>query len=292
MTNNVEQKAEIEYVKDTFEEYLGCKTHISASDIKNFLHSPRYYYFKAYEEDKSAKQNSNERHFQIGSAVHELVLEPHLFWTNYAVTPKFDLRTKVGKEGLAQFQAESVGKTLLNEDEVKLATAMANEGTKNPTFMELIKESYRELSCYTKDIYTGLLIRMRPDSFAKNKSTIVDVKTCQDSSPKAFKRDIYKFGYYISASFYMDFLRREHYVFCAMEKNEPHQTALYELDDEMVEMGRKQYRMALDLLKWSLDNNYWCDYNEFEILKECYDLGNLDEFFDIRDKSEKITILR
>jgi hypothetical protein len=90
----------------------------------------------------------------------------------------------------------------------------------------------------------------------------------------------------------MDFLNRENYVFCAIEKSAPYQTALYVLDDEMTEYGRKQYRMGLDLLKWSMDNNYWCSYNEFEILKECYELENLADFFDIINKSEKITILR
>lgn len=282
---------QIEYIKDTFEEYLGTKTHISASDIKNFLHSPRTYYYKKYEEVKEVNKEK-ERHFAIGSAVHELVLEPDLFWANYCVAPKFDMRTKVGKEGYAKFVEESKGKTILFEEEVQMAVKMAEIGTHNQTFMELIRESHRELSCYTVDEATGLRIRMRPDSFAKNKSTIVDIKTCVDSSPKAFKRDVYKYGYTVSASFYADFLKREHYVFCAMEKTAPHQTALYVLDDEAMEYGRKQYRMALDLLKWSYENNYWCDYNEFEILKECYELGNLADFFDINAKSEKITILR
>ena len=35
---------QVEYVKDTFEEYLGKKDYISASDIKNFLKSPKYYF--------------------------------------------------------------------------------------------------------------------------------------------------------------------------------------------------------------------------------------------------------
>lgn len=281
---------EIKYVKDTFEEYLGNKTHVSASDIKNFLHSPRYYYYKKHEEVK-VRNTEKDRQFPIGSAVHELVLEPELFWANYCVAEKHDLRTKVGKEKQAEFLANIGNKTMLYEDEMTMALAMAEQGTKNQTFMELIKESYRELSCYTQDEQTGLLIRMRPDSFAKNKSTIVDIKTCKDSSFKAFKRDVYTYGYNISAAFYGDFLKRDNYVFCAMEKQQPYQTALYVCSDEMIDYGRKQYRLALDLLKWSNDNNYWCDYNEFEILKECYELGNLKDFFDIRDKSEKITIL-
>lgn len=291
MEIKTKNNSKIEYVKDTFEEYLTTKTHVSASDIKNFLQSPRYYYYKAFEEVKE-KNKLDQRHFPVGSAVHELVLEPDLFWSNYCVAPKFDMRTNAGKQGYAEFLATSGNKTILYEDEMEMALKMAEVGTKNETFMELIKDSYRELSCYTIDEKTGLQIRMRPDSFAKNKSTIVDIKTCKDSSPRGFKKDVYSYGYSISAAFYSDFLKRDYYVFCAMEKQAPYQTALYVLDDEMYEYGRKQYRMALDLLKWSKDNNYWCDYNEFEILKECYELENLNDFFDIKQKSEKITILR
>jgi hypothetical protein len=125
----------------------------------------------------------------------------------------------------------------------------------------------------------------------QSKSTIVDIKSCLDSSPKQFKGNVYSYGYSLSAAFYSDFLNRENYIFAAIEKQEPYQTALYSLNDEMMEYGRTQYRLGLDLLKWSYDNNYWCDHNEFEILKECHELGNLEQFFEISNNSVKITIL-
>lgn len=279
----------IEYVKDSFDEYLGNKERISASDIKNFLNSPQYFFYKKFEEDKKDK---TEKHFLIGTALHELILEPHQFKGNYLVTPKFDLRTNVGKSAQAEFLQQAEGKILLNMEEYEMIIKMGESATKNETFVELIWDSYRELSCYTEDEKTGLKLKLRPDSFAKTKSTITDIKTCQSSSYKSFKSDIYKFGYSITSAFYMDFLNRENYVFCAIEKQAPYQTAVYMLDDEMINYGRNQYRMALDLIKWSFDNNYWCSYNEFEILKECYELNNLENFFDVVNKSEKITIIR
>jgi hypothetical protein len=279
----------IEYVKDSFAEYLGKKERVSASDIKNFLKSPKYYFHKKHEEEKKEKTG---RHFLIGSALHELILEPQFFKENYLVAPKFDLRTTKGKESHAEFVSEAEGRVLLNIDEYEMIVKMGESATSNTTFLELIWDSYRELSCYTTDEKTGLNLRLRPDSFAKTKSTITDIKTCQDSSFRAFKSDVYKYGYSITSAFYMDFLNRENYVFCAIEKEAPYQTALYVLDDEMVAYGRNQYRMGLDLLKWSMDNNYWCSYNEFEILKECYDLGNLEQFFELVKESEKITIIR
>ena len=38
----------VEYIKDTFEEYLSKKDHISASDIKSFLTSPKKYHYEKY----------------------------------------------------------------------------------------------------------------------------------------------------------------------------------------------------------------------------------------------------
>lgn len=287
----MENNPKIEYVKDTFPEYLGKVDHIAASDIKKFLHSPRVYYYNCFEKDDKLTSNE-ERHFSIGSALHEIILEPSLFKTNYIVAPKFDRRTKQGKADYEAFQASAEGKTILFEDEMEMITKMGENAIKNPTFVELIKDSYRELSCYTQDPVTGLKLRMRPDSMAKTKSTITDIKSCLDSSARKFKGDVYNYGYSISAAYYMDFLKRENYVFAAVEKQPPYQVSLFVLDDEKIEWGRQQYRMGLDLMKWSLDNKYWCDYNEFEILKECYALGNLDSFFDTLKKSEMIMILK
>jgi hypothetical protein len=165
--NNTEQK--IEYVKDSFAEYLGLKERISASDIKNFLSSPRYFFYKKFEEEK---KDATERHFVIGSALHELILEPEFFKNNYLVTPKFDMRTNVGKTAHAEFLESANGKVLLNIDEYELIVKMGESASKNETFLELIWDSYRELSCYTTDEKTGLKLRLRPDSFAKTKSTI------------------------------------------------------------------------------------------------------------------------
>jgi len=214
-----------------------------------------------------------------------------MFFTNFAVCPKLDKRTKVGREYYEKFEQDNKGKTVIEDSEMTVVVAAAESARKNKTLTNLISNSYYELSCYTQDEKTGLNLKMRPDSMAKKKSLIVDIKSCLDSSAKEFKRSVYKHEYSISAAYYCDFLKRENYIFAAVEKEAPFQVSLYSLNDDMIQYGREQYRTGLDLLKWSQDNSYWCDYNEFEVLKECYQLGNLDNFFDLKDNSELITIL-
>jgi len=279
--------SKIEYVKDTFEEYLSKKDRVSASDIKTFLQSPAKYYYEKFVRVEKEEQ----RHFSIGSGLHELILEPELFATNYVVCPKVDKRTVQGKQDYEEFIKKAEGKTILFADEMEMIRQMAEMALKNHTLTELMKDSYRELSVYTEDPVTGLKLRMRPDSMAQSKSTIVDIKSCVDSSPRKFKSDVYNYGYSLSGAYYCDFIGRENYVFAAIEKQPPFQAALYVLNDEMMDYGRSQYRMGLDLLKFCQDHNVWPSYNEFEVMKDCYLLGNVDSYFDTVKNSELITIL-
>ena len=277
----------MEFVKDTFADYLGKKDHVAASDIKTFLHSPRKYYYEKFE----CTEKLEQRHFSIGSGLHELILEPEMFDLNYIVCPKVDGRTKEGKQQMIEFTEKSEGKTILFDNEMDMIRQMADNALKNHTLLEIMKESYREISCYTVDEVTGLKVRMRPDIMSSTKSTIVDLKSCVDSSPQKFKNDCYKYSYSLSGAYYSDFIGRENYIFAAAEKTAPYQVALYVLNDEMMEYGRNQYRMGLDLIKFCQDHNFYPSYNEFEIMKDCYVLGSLDDYFTTLENSQLITLL-
>jgi exodeoxyribonuclease VIII len=283
----METTAQVEYVKDTFAEYLSKKEHISASDIKTFLQSPaKYYYEKYIQTEKPVKS-----HFSFGSAMHEMILEPHLFDSNYMVIPKVDARTTDGKKKLAEFKEKSEGKTIITEEDSQMIGEIAKNVLKNHTLTELMKDSHREVSCYTIDSLTELKLRMRPDILPQNIKAIGDLKSCIDSSPKKFKNDVYSYGYSISAAYYGDFLGRENYIFIACSKTAPYEVALYTLNDDMIQFGREQYRMGLDLIKFCQDNNFWPSYNEFELLKYSYELGSLDNFLNDLPNYELITLL-
>ena len=204
-------KNKVEFIKDTFDEYLS-KDSVSASDLKNFLKSPRSYFY----EKNRTEPRPEKRHFSVGSALHQYIMERENFDDNFIVSPKFDRRKKQGKLDYEEFVLKAEGKTIINDEEMDMIKQMSVNAKMNKTFMEFLEGSQYEVSCYTKDDNTGLDLRLR----------------------------------------------------------------------------RYQYRMALDLLKWSRENNYWCDYIEFEILKEKYLLGELSDVIDTIEKSELINILK
>lgn len=276
----------MELIKDTFEEYLGKKDHISASDVKAFLKSPKYYYHNKYLAEKKSKD-----FFDLGTAIHEIIMEPHLFDSHFSIHPKFDKRTKKGKEDYELFAKANEGKILLDEEQYSMISNIRDNALKNKTLQRFIEDSYKEVSIYTVDEKTGLKIRLRPDMLCKSMSTIVDIKSTQSAHPSSFKRSVFSFGYDITDQFYTKFSKRENYVFCAAEKDEPNQVVLYELDYDLKMNVDEKIDRALGLMKWSYDNDYWCDYNEFEILKECYDCGEVNDFFSTLDRSNTISFL-
>ena len=268
--------AEREYVQDTFESYLGKKTHISASDIKNFLHSPRFYFYKKYEE----KKEDTDRHFIIGTALHSKILTPDIFWEQHFVGEKYDLRTNIGKEKHSAQQNENQGKVILFPDEFKDIQAMSESAMQNKTFLKLIENSYKELSIYSQDETTGLKIKIRPDVFCKDTSTMIDLKSSAHGGARKFKYSVYDFGYDISAAFYCNFGNKKNYLFGVFEKEKPNQFSLYQLSDSIIARAAERYRMALDLLKFCYTHNHWPEYNTFEVMKRMYSIDAMGNYFE------------
>lgn len=274
----------IEYKKDTFSVYLSTVDHVSASDIKNFLISPKFYFFNKYE-NKNKEENKT---LTLGSAIHALVLEPDEFYQHYVVSQKYDLRTKIGKEKSIEFAKQNEGKRVITEDEMKTVVAISNSCKQNKTLVSILEDSTPELSIYTVDKETGLKIRLRPDIYCNSKPTICDLKSCVTSDIKNFKYSVFKYSYHITSAFYSHFSRKPCYVFAALEKEEPNQVSLYTLSPKIINEGKELFRMGLDLLAWSYKHNYWCDYSEFALLKTLYLGDNLDLFFETKERENFI----
>lgn len=262
----------VKYVKDTHFEYLFKEEYISVSDIELFLKSPRsYFYSKNNFEDQ-------DQEMPLNVAIFEYIMNRELFDRNFIVSPKFNKRTTQGKKDYADFVQMANGKYVLTEDEMEMIIQASVGVMMNRSFLSLLEKSQYDLSVYSKDKKTGLNVKLRPHVVSDERNTLIHFMGCSDNSPKKFKLDAEEKQYGLCAAFHIDFLNLEDFVFGAIEKKPPYQTVLYRLPKQLIEHGRKQYRMGLDLLKWSIDNNYWCDYVEFEFLKEAYTKKKLKTF--------------
>ena len=171
--------------------YHSQSDYVSSSALKSIAKRSVYHYIN------TEPMGPSEALF-IGSAFHTLVLEPHLFDKEFHVSQKIDRRTKVGKAKAAALEAELIaqGKMGIKEDAYEMICKMRDQIKADPICSGILEGGEPEVSFYIEDFH-GIKVRVRPDYIGKD--YIVDLKSCQDASPKLFLKDIYKYGWKTSS---------------------------------------------------------------------------------------------
>jgi exodeoxyribonuclease VIII len=225
--------------KDTNDQYHSDSS-ISASGLKKIFKKSVYHHINDHYNETSA--------MALGTAVHTIMIEGEdKFNQDYYLMPKIDGRTKEGKQAREKHEKIAGDRVCIKPEEMNIISGIM----KNFRHHQLAKEyctGTAELSHYGK--MDSIPIRVRPDVIGKD--WISDVKTCQDNSPVAFKRDLYKYAYHLQACFYSDVLGFpvENFRFIAVETKYPFSVEVYALGEKDIEIGRNAYRKALS--DWKL----------------------------------------
>jgi len=223
--------------KDSNDFYHSQKDYLSSSAIKTIAKKSVLHFME--------QKPFNSPALTIGSAFHTYVLENELFFKEFIVAPKIDRRKKAGKEEWTklQNQATTTGKQLLAEKDFKMICIMSEKIFEDKTCKELLSNGEPEVSFYREN-FIDIKARVRPDYY-KEGQYIVDLKSCQDASPRAFRYDILKYGWHIQAAFYMDVLEVNDFYFIASEKQHPYACQTYKLSDHLINEGRIAYMDAI-----------------------------------------------
>ena len=214
------------------------KNSISASGLKMIYKKSVKHYLTAKFTETAA--------MALGTAVHTLMLEGQKnFDKDYYLMPKYDGRTKDGKQIKAKHDKLAGDRKQLRDSDMDTISGIM-QNLKQHDLAQKYCTGTVELSHYGK--MRGIPIIVRPDVFGDN--WIGDVKTCQDNSPVAFRRDVFKYAYHLQACFYSDVLGfpPENFRFVAVETNYPYTIEVYSLNDDMIKIGREAYTQAL--LDW------------------------------------------
>ena len=232
---------------------------ISSSNIKTALKSMGKY--KAQIDGDSVFKTTPA--MELGTLVHALVLEPHTFAGQFAVSEKFDGRTKVGKAAKAAFLAANEGKVIVNTEQMDVAQAMAKAVLLHPEVQAIlgVEGIVFEHSGFCVDSDTGLHVKYRPD--IRTDHFIADLKTCADASKDEFARSIFKFGYHTSAAHYLKCdhalfnTNHQQFIFICVESGFPYEVAVYTLKSTAIDQGYSECAKALSMIKDAqLTGNY------------------------------------
>ena len=201
--------------------------------------------------------------FDLGTALHASAL-PGESVDEVAVRMPDGMK-KTTKEGKA-FVADNKGKIILNSSDAYVLDQMMASLEHHPFTRQLVwgvLKGTSEQSFFCTDEATGLELKARPDFIFDDLSLIIDLKSTADASPKGFQRSVANYRYYVQASHYLDVIegatgtRPQAFLFVAVEKSRPFNTAVYMADQAMIDLGKQHAREDLDnIAKWMAEDNY------------------------------------
>jgi len=205
----------------------------------------------------------------FGRAFHSMILDgAESFNRSFAIAPDMNLRTKDGKEQMAQFAAENAEKTIITQSDNDKIIEMLNAAFRHPFALKLLAQGRSEVSVLWIDPETGIACRCRPDKVPDgNKGVMVDLKSVADASPKAFLNAVLRYGWHREAGVYIEGWNAingkdsiDSFVLIAVEKEPPYRVEVYVLDDDFLRYGRNEFHRLLNIEKQCREDNFYPHY--------------------------------
>jgi len=212
---------------------------ISASHLHAVAASPYHYWSRFLAPGRPPSVQTAA--MKLGSLTHCAVLEPDELSSRYDIAP--DRRTNAGKSVAAEMEAAGI--EAVTAPEMEQAMAMAASVRSHQAAAALLRDGKAEQSFWWDDS-TGLRCKCRPDWY--NGTTIVDLKTTTDASPKGFAKSVAQWRYHVQQNHYLAGTFAERFVFIAVEKTYPYAVGVYELDETAALHGEAERRNNLQTI--------------------------------------------
>lgn len=148
--------------------------------------------------------------------------------------------TKAYKDLESEWLAANEGKYVIQDrgpESIETIHYMVDSCKQDPVISKLIEHTQYQLSLFWEDPQTGLRMKTRPDVCKVNKNVVLNIKTAEDASPRAFSQALAKYDYPLQACFEIQGCIQsglmpsvDTYFWLVVEKSAPYNAVLYEFD--------------------------------------------------------------
>jgi exodeoxyribonuclease VIII len=233
---------------------------LNYSGAKHILVSPCHY--QAWLKEERVETPA----LKLGRLVHLASLEPLVFDKTVRLAPTWDGRTTEGKAIKKAFLATlKEGEEYLDQEEMDEVMSIAEAAQAGiESIASTIPDAARLREQVVTGKHEGAFIKGRPDLILHHADggAIIDIKTTMDASADSFSKDVAKYKYHLQAAFYLHMTGAKRFYFVAVEKKAPFDWAVYELDAEALESGKRMMTSAcLTYRECNLYNN-WPGYSK------------------------------
>lgn len=265
------------FILDMDEAEYRANPAIANSDLTLIRRSPAHLLARRRNPEKTTQAKLD------GRALHAAILEPDLFMQRYCVLPDDmprDLRhhrnakapspdTLASIRAWDAWEASNGGRITLDAEDYARKMAVAENVRNHPDLKPYFDApGEAELSVFATDPVTGTPVKGRLDRrvIINGYRVVLDPKSSDDPRPDAFSRSAYQYGYFQQCAFYTDICAWagepiDLFLFIAFEKEDPYGIKVYEVSEDDMEFGRRQYRSALDTYAECAKNNDFPTYN-------------------------------
>ena len=232
---------------------------LSISRLKRLGVSPLHFQHVPPASDQSAPMH-------LGEAAHSAVLEPHKFARDYAIWNRIsDNGNLCPRKGQYwdKFVAENEGKKVVMPDEYQHALAIQHAVRSDKLAMRYLADGAAEVTMHWN--MRGRLCRGRADwlGTVDDKPHLVGLKTAEDCRLFKFSNAAARYGYHMQWAWYHDGysmisggvqpVMKE----IVVESKPPYAVVVYDIPNEVIEIGREEYTRLLDLLADCERANDW-----------------------------------
>lgn len=201
---------------------------LSYSSIKEFQKSPRHYL-----EYINKQRTPPTDAMKLGSMVHCMILQPHMFNEQFVIAPDVNKRTNAGKEEWAAFCSQHADKTVVANEDYEHASRLASGAMANSTIESLVKNCYDFEQEWRASI-DGLPYRGFYDGIAED--YVLEIKTTSDGLPRSVMNDFIKRKYHIQAGLY-SLVSQKEVVYIVIETSEPYLSYSASASIQFMELG-------------------------------------------------------
>jgi hypothetical protein len=243
--------------------YHSDRSAVSRSQLVHLIDRPAHYH--AVHEARSVASQASTKALRLGTNAHLCALEPSEFMRR-AFVPSARSGVDVWRR---KRRPDSID---LTREEFDQIVGISSSFHAHPLIRNLLASPHRfeQTILWRPATVPGLLVRVRADALVDVDETlamVIDLKTGDDPSPAAFARSCAKHRYYLQAAMYRDAVaalypdRDVHFLFAAVAKSTPFESACYDLADDALELGRNQYVAAMvDLLRRRESGDWTADW--------------------------------
>lgn len=215
----------------------------------------------------------------LGEALHCAILEPERFAAQYAAEPRFEghPNSNAYKAQRDAWRSEHATSVLLTWAEYQDVRAMAAAAREHPVAGAVLAARGKNELSITWSGKDGATMKARLDRVCRVPASLLyptspdrggeviclcDVKTTRAIAPVEFERELARFGYHGQLAMYADALTAADpspfaVAILAVENTPPYDVAVYRVDDEVIDHGRKLYRRLLALYQQCQKDGHW-----------------------------------